>query len=249
VRLGLRACVGAVALSFITRSAPAQQNGALIGSLVDRLTRRPVEGARVSVLGTPLGASTDTAGRFDMSGVPAGIRVVQIRAIGYTISSWVVDLAEGQTLRQTFELEGRALRVDSIAVEAAQPDGWRSEGGFDRRRARGGGWFITHEDILNRRAETVSDLMRTVPGVMTVCRGRTCTLTMSETTRPCSPEYFLDGFPATFSTGPSFPINQIRGVEIYISRFSVPAEFQRPNLQCGVIAIWTVDPGARLGNH
>ena len=31
--------------------------------------------------------------------------------------------------------------------------------------------------------------------------------------------------------------------------FSVPVELQLPNLRCGVIAIWTIDPGTSLEAH
>ncbi len=244
-----RSLFSAGALLLLTSSARAQQNGIVTGALVDRLTHRPVEGARVNILGTTLGTSSDSAGRFNVPGVPAGVRVIQVRAIGYVVSSWVVDLTEGQTLNQIFELEGRTVQMDSISVSAQMAESWRTEAGFEQRRARGGGWFITHDDILRRRAENLGELMRTVPGVMMTCRLRNCSVAMEEGAKPCQPEYFLDGFPASNSTGPSFPLTQIRGVEIYSSRFSVPSEFQRPNLQCGVIAIWTIDPGSKLGNH
>ncbi|HEY2806429.1 MAG TPA: carboxypeptidase-like regulatory domain-containing protein [Gemmatimonadales bacterium] len=237
------------ALAIFSAPAAAQQNGAVTGALVDRLTRRPVEGARVNILGTALGTSSDTAGRFDVRGVPAGVRVIQVRAIGYVVSSWVVDLGEGQTIQQTFELEGRTVPVDSITATGRELEGWRTESGFEQRRARGGGWFIGRQEILQRHAEMLSELMRSVPGLLMTCRGRACNVIMESSSRPCAPEYFLDGFPASNSTGPSFPLQQIRGVEIYNSRFSVPSEFQRPNQQCGVIAIWTTDPGSRLGNH
>jgi len=88
--------------------------------------------------------------------------------------------------------------------------------------------------------------MRTVPELLTTYSSRSCIVRMLRGTRPCLPEYFLDGFPATFATGPDFPVSQIRGVEIYRNHFEAPAEFQRPNLSCGVIAIWTVEPGTPL---
>jgi hypothetical protein len=239
----------------IVAGAPAalaaqNANATVGGLLVDRVSRSAVEGARVSILGTSLGASSDSGRRFTIAGVPPGVRVIQVRAIGYAVGSWMVELSEGQQVHQFFELEGRTLTVDSITVtQAAGGDGWRSEAGFDHRRHAGVGFFITRQDIQQRRAENLSDLIRVVPGVQTSCRGRNCVVLMPQSTRPCSPEYFLDGYPATFATGPSFPIQQIRGVEIYKSRFDVPAEFQRPNLTCGVIAIWTIEPGSRLENH
>lgn len=240
------AALQAAALALAVASAAnAQQAATVGGSLLDRASRAPVEGARVSILGSSLGASTDSAGRFEVGGVPAGVRVFQVRAIGYAVSSWIVELGEGQHLRQVFELERRAILLDSITV-AGGPANWRSEAGFEQRRLRGDGFFITRQQIQQRYATNIADLMRTVPSVMTTCNGRGCVVRMLRGARPCLPEYFLDGFPATFATGPSFPISQIRGVEVYRDRFEVPAEFQRPNLACGVIAIWTIEPGTPL---
>src|SRR6266853_1959348 len=170
------------ASASLTCTVPLAAQTAMIGgSLVNRESRTPVEGARVSVIGTSLGASSDAAGRF--------------------------------------------------------------ERGFDERRRRGTGFFVTREQILQRNAPTVAELLRTVPSVMSICNLRGCQMRLPSTKGPCSPEFFLDGYPATFSTGPNFPLSQIRGVEVYRDQFSVPAEFQRPNLTCGVIAIWTVEPG------
>jgi len=224
----------------------AAQTAVLAGSLVDRASRLPVEGARVAVLGTTIGASTDPAGRFELADVPTGVRVLQFRAIGYAVGSWMVDLRDGQVLRQVFELEARTIQLDSVTVTGREDTGWRSESGFEERRAHHVGFFLTRQDIRQRQANTTADLMHAVPGLFTSCNSRGCIVRMQRGTRMCQPEYFLDGYPATFATGPNFPIAQIRGVEVYRDRFETPAEFQRPNLQCGVIAIWTIEPGTPL---
>jgi len=237
--------IAALAAAVIVQPLSAQ-TAVLAGSLVDRTSRLPVEGARVAVLGTGLGASTDPDGRFELANVPSGVRVLQFRAIGYAVGSWMVDLRDGQVLRQIFEIEARAIQLDSVTVTARENTGWRSESGFDERRAHHIGFFLSRQDIQQRQATTAADLMRVVPGLWTNCNPRGCIVRMQRGTRMCQPEYFLDGYPATFATGPNFPIQQIRGVEIYRDRFETPAEFQRPNLQCGVIAIWTVEPGTPL---
>ena len=228
----------------------ASQVATVSGSLLNHDSRTPIVGAHVAVLGTGLGVNSDTAGRFELRGVPAGVRVLQARAVGYVVASWVVELGEGQILRQIFELAPRAIEVEAVTVTARdEGNNWRTEAGFEHRRLHGRGFFITRQQIQQRQAQNVSDLLRSVPGVMTTCRGRNCTVQMLRSTRQCSPEYFLDGYPATFATGASFPISPaaIRGVEIYRDEFEVPAEFQRSNLRCGVIAIWTIEPGTPLG--
>jgi hypothetical protein len=62
---------------------------------------------------------------------------------------------------------------------------------------------------------------------------------MTRAPRGCRPEFFLDGFPASFSTGPNFPMRGVLGVEIYRTASETPVEFHRPNLMCGVIAVWS----------
>jgi hypothetical protein len=172
-----------------------------------------------------------------------------VHAIGFAVGSWVVQLDEGQSFRQTFELAPRAVEVEGVTVTGREADTWRSELGFEERRRQGQGYFVTREQILQRNAPTVAELLRTVPSVMNICNSRGCQIRLPSSSGPCSPEFFLDGYPATFSTGPNFPLAQIRGVEVYRDQFSVPAEFQRPNLRCGVIAIWTVEPGGHLGRY
>jgi hypothetical protein len=245
-RLTLLAAIAALAIAgeAAAQLAPAT----LLGSLINRDTRIPVEGARVAIIGTGLVTNTDSSGRFLLAGVAPGVRVVQIRAVGYSIGSWLVQVDEGQTLRHEFEMEPRIYALADLTVSATERSAfnWRSEAAFEVRRARLPGYFLGREEIAARRPSTLADLLHGVPGVNTVCAGRNCRVTMSRSTRQCSPEYFLDGHQATNATGPSFPIHQIRGVEIYRSEFETPVEFQRFGLRCGVIAIWTVEPGERL---
>jgi len=254
-RAGTSPRAAALALAAVLAGAcqvHAQQLPASVqGTLVDRTSRAPVDGARVAILGSGLAVSSDSAGRFALSGLPAGVRVLQVRAIGYATGSWLLQLAEGQDLVQDFELERRDVTVKGVDVVAQPERSWRTEEAFEQRRLSGRGFFITREDIHNRRANTLADLMRVVPGVMTTCRSGNCVVQMGRSTRQCRPEYFLDGYPATFSTGPNFPINYvgIRGIEIYRDPSEVPQEFQRPGLLCGVIAIWTIEPGEDLDRH
>jgi hypothetical protein len=106
-------------------------------------------------------------------------------------------------------------------------------------RAKGGGYFITEEQLKDQHPVTLVEVLRTVPGVYTWCNANHCRAIMERTTPPCSPEYFLDGYPATLASGPDFPMQGIRAVEVYGDVFSVPIEFQKIDLQCGVIALWT----------
>jgi hypothetical protein len=228
-------------------AAATAQTATVSGSVLNRDTRFPVDGARVSLIGAAGAASTDSAGRFELPGLAPGVRILQVRALGFVVGSWVVQLTEGQVLRQVFDLVPRAVEVEGVTLEAAgRSNDWHSEAAFEERRHRNQGFFFTREEIRRRNATNITDLLRSVPGVMTSCTARGCNIQMDRSTRQCRPEFFLDGLPATNSTGPNHPLNQVRGVEIYRDRFETPPEFQRANLQCGVIAIWTIDPGTTL---
>jgi hypothetical protein len=254
---GLALVAWALALAIVpwSRAAPLAAQEAMApahieGRVVDRVSRTPVHAARVTVLGFPLTTHADSAGRFEIRGIPPGVRVLQVRAIGFAAGSWVLELREGQRATAELELEPRTVEVAPIEVTARPDDdaGWRSEAAFEQRRLSGRGFFLSRDQIRGRRAVNVTDLLRTVPGVITNCTSRGCVVLMARSTSNCRPEYFLDGYPATFATGPNFPINPvaIRGVEVYRDPQEAPPELQRPGLRCGVIAIWTIDPGERL---
>ncbi len=220
--------------------ASAQQRTSMIhGVVVNQHTRTPVEGALARLSWTGKSATVDSAGRFELAGLTPGVGLLQVRAVGYKVGSWAVKLTEGQALADTFELEPTTIQLSELVVPGRPDEDWRSPAGFEARRRKGGGYFITEEQLRQQRPLTLVEVLRTVPGVMTACSYAGCQVRMSRSPRPCAPEYFLDGYPATFATGPTFPIQGIRGIEIYPDAFSVPIELQKIELRCGVIALWT----------
>ncbi|HYA49989.1 MAG TPA: TonB-dependent receptor [Streptosporangiaceae bacterium] len=229
-----------VVAALLAAPAAAQPNtSAIRGVVVNRQTQAPVEGALARLTWTDRSATADSSGRFELTGLRPGVGLLQVRALGYRVGSWAVKLAADQAMSDTFELEPVAIQLSEVVVPGQPVDDWRSPAGFEARRRRGGGYFITEEQIRQQRPLTLVEILRTVPGVATACSYSGCQVRMSRSPRPCSPEYFLDGYPATFATGPSFPIQGIRGIEIYPDAFSAPIELQKIELRCGVIAIWT----------
>ena len=234
-------CAALALGALAPREAAAQQRGAgsLMGQIVDSASRRPIAGARVQLVGSRVAAFTDSLGRFGMQGLPSGEVSFEARALGYRQRRWPVVLPVGLTVERVFEMEPVNIALDTVRVAAPEDRNWRSAGGFEMRRRRGIGFFITQEMIDERQANTITDLLQTVPGVIGTCRGFTCDIQMMASGRNCRPEFFLDGFPASNATGWDFPARTIGAVEVYRSIFEVPPEFQRSNLRCGVIAIWS----------
>jgi hypothetical protein len=239
---GVWAVCAVLAISFAApRDAGAQRrgSGSMAGRILDQVTREPVAGAHILLVGTRVAVSTDSAGRFGMQSLPNGEVTFEVRALGYRMGRWQVVLPIGMTVDRVFEMEPQTVGLDTVTIETAPNTNWRSEVGFDYRRHRGIGYFITREDIDNRQAAILNDLLVIVPGVFASCAGGQCRALMMASGRNCVPEWFLDGFPATNAVGPDFPARNVRGVEVYRSVFEVPPEFQRSNLRCGVIAIWS----------
>jgi hypothetical protein len=208
-----------------------EATASIIGRLVSRGTRHPIEGGTVVLVSTGAVVTSDSAGGFQYGGLSPGEHRLEVRAIGYAKSVWVVTLTAGEQ-RRDFELGVLSYELPGVVVEAHG-----SPAEFERRRAHGTGFFFTHDEIERRHARTLGDLTRGVPGVQTTCGRGSCVVLMSRSTRECRPEYYLDGFPASFSVGPDFPITGIYGIEVYRTASEAPAEFRKPELRCGVILI------------
>lgn len=215
-------------------------SGAIAGHVVDLQSRAPVLGAMVSLVGTRLHAATDSAGRFNQPSLAAGTYIIEVRAIGYGVTSWVLRLSEGEVVDYVFELSPIGVNLDPVVV-AAQPGYFqRRMQEFEERRRAGRGIFITEDQIEASHAASVVDLLRAVPSVRLSCRSGICTAQMTRTGHGvCNADWVIDGMPASFSSTPHLPVVGIVAVEIYRSPGESPAEFLKADSQCGVIAIWT----------
>lgn len=239
---------GVLALcSLAAGEARAQQgSSALVVSVTSQGSGRPVMGARVSVVGTGIAASTDARGRLHMAGVPAGVQTVEVRRLGYSTRLKLVNLPAGRSTQVAFDLEVEAIPVAAIRVDAKRRD-WGAEylerNGFDRRRRSGLGSFITRAEIERRRPRYLSDALRSVVGLSFQPNGTRgdAYVSMSRAgSRPCPVQYFVDGT----LIGPGFNIDEIaagdvEALEIYRGASQVPPEFNRRSSACGVIAVWT----------
>ena len=74
----------------------------LSGTVTDAATGEAIAAANVTVIGTALGAATDSEGRFEITGAPAGTVDVRVTAVGYT----------GRVERAVVLRDGAAARLD-----------------------------------------------------------------------------------------------------------------------------------------
>jgi hypothetical protein len=242
----------AAALPFLylgppaVRSAVAQgrdtlpaDSSALLGRVVSHATHEGISGARVTIVDKGLAAITDSTGRFAITGLRAGVFVIEIGGVGYAPGSWQVTLAPGHVLTHGFDLEPLPFELPEIVVKGKQPPFARRFADFERRRQAGLGSFLTQEEIERANPTSLIDVLVTIRGVQQICITNDCVAKMVRSPPGCYPQYYIDGQEAPPYFARHTPPHDVRGVEVYRGSSETPGEFQGSNSGCGVIAIWT----------
>lgn len=102
---------------FSSQAVLAQNNGSISGTILDRNTQKPISGVSVFVTPTKIGSSSDSSGRFRITGVPAGSYTLQLSIVGYAgkkISNLVITTGNENNL--TIELEPAGKELSEVLV-------------------------------------------------------------------------------------------------------------------------------------
>jgi len=243
-----RISIAATLLAAVATVASAQEPSS--GSRVARLTGRvadargySIQKAEILVTNTALHAESGTDGRFDLSDLPAGPVEVIVRRLGFSPAKIALDLTTGEVRDIRVLLSPMAVLMDSVSVVAPAPVIEVAYGGFETRKSRGFGTFITREDIEKKRARVPSDLFRTVSGVKLIRDNGSPTVVSSRLGNvTCPLRVFVDGshYPLYGqSLDGLVQIVDIGAIEVYAGGATVPPQFGGRESTCGVIAIWT----------
>jgi TonB-linked SusC/RagA family outer membrane protein len=106
----------------------AQQGGIVTGRVTDKAGNAPLVGARVTVVGTTLLATTNADGRYQISGVPAGEQTVRVYQIGYAAAVKPVTVVAGERATVDLQLALAAYSLDEIVITATGEDTKRALG-------------------------------------------------------------------------------------------------------------------------
>jgi TonB-dependent starch-binding outer membrane protein SusC len=215
-------CTGTLLLLTFAHALGAQApQGRIAGQVTSGDSGRPIEGARVVVDGTRLGASTRSDGRYLIVGVPAGIHRLRVSMLGFAPRlSDPVTLADGASISLDFRLVQQAQALDQVVVTGY--------GTSSRRELTGAIASVSGEDMTLKAAPTsaLSNALQGkaagvqvttnsgVPGAGASVRVRGT----NSITANSEPLYVIDGIPAaqgTRSSDPTFnPLNSIDPSEI-----------------------------------
>lgn len=124
-RLVVGACSVGATLTLLVPSlgaqVPTQQSQArrarITGAVTDEATKRPIAGANVFVVGTPVTGTTGPDGRYVIPSAPIGIFSIDARRLGYGPSRTEnVRLQADSVVTLNFALNASALRLDQVTV-------------------------------------------------------------------------------------------------------------------------------------
>lgn len=116
VRKVLLSLLGVVSC-LVVGTAHAQQ-GSITGRVTDRERQTPIEGARVTLLGTVLIHTTNRDGQYTFPAVPAGDYQVRAINIGYQTQLLPVTVVGGQSVTLDFPMVPAPIQLDQIVVTA-----------------------------------------------------------------------------------------------------------------------------------
>lgn len=237
----LRQVIMAACLAGVAAGQEPATRGRIGGVVRDSAGARIV-GAQVSVSGTALFAETGLDGRFGFARVPVGTVHLDVRRLGFRARSLDAHVGANDSTWLDVVLSPISASLPAVIVRERHEPYDARLAGFNARRARRVGHFITREEIVRRGGNGMIDLLRAEPSVrVTRLRGVGRSIVMRGMN--CAPLVVIDGFPA--SAGPvdldMIDPSTVEGIEIYSSSSSVPSELIGPRglEQCGVIAIWS----------
>lgn len=223
-----------------------------ITGLVEDPAGKPLPAAHVTVWGTTASAVTDADGRFVLDSLPSGTEGLDVRALGFEPKRVAVDLARGRALTVQIRLDKTVPVLAGVRVYGKRSS---SLDDFLRRRQSGAGYFITAQDISNKKPYDVSDLFYTIPGVRVEPTGAAgYAIVTTRDARPCQLAVYVDGMLMTGGTGSNaspggrqdngtFDLNSyvrpddVRGIEVYNDETTAPVQYR--SSACGSILIWT----------
>jgi hypothetical protein len=139
----------------------------LAGVVREDSTGRPIAGAEVAVEALKRQTLTDAEGRFRLTDVAAGVRVVNVRRLGYSATAITVQILPGEIVEKTFALRQSALALDTVKVaETHRPLTGRLA--FSDRRARGFGRFMDSTELRRVPDLKLSTLLTSELGIIPV---------------------------------------------------------------------------------
>ena len=113
----LLALAGTIAVA-VPQARAQSGPGTLSVRVTDAANQRPVEAARVFLVGTTFAGATGVDGRLSLRGIPAAEYTVRVLRVGYTEQTKRVPIAAGQTVTLEFAMATAAVNLAAVVTTA-----------------------------------------------------------------------------------------------------------------------------------
>lgn len=193
---------------------------------------------------------TDATGHFQLRATRRDTLTLLLRHVGYEPMAVTLraEHLRGDTVLLRMDRTAQALEAVRIrGTDLRSPLGLS---GFDERRARRIGTFVTREEIERRQTSRLSDVLRGRRG-LTLVRTPTGGYGVrfglaSGRQRRCIPDLWIDGQRAHGMEIDDIPASTVEGIELYSSIATVPFQFSTSGAgteRCGTVVVWSRPPG------
>lgn len=223
----------------------------LIGRIFEQDTGRPVPGAQVVLEGPDRRPeTTNREGRFAFGALTSGTYVLRVEHLAYESFSDTVHLAPARPLQMRIPVAAEPIALEGIEVTVRSRMWVRRRADLYDRMERSSGHFITRSDIASRGEPPISHLLRGVPGVDMQQVGDGILAAWVPVIRNCGvPVIYVDNTRVAMNPGPGgggiddFVSSNVDVIEVHAGPAGVPIRYSGSRSGCGMIHIWTRDPG------
>src|SRR4051812_36439916 len=146
----MRLSCATMALALFAAVPAAAQTRTVTGTVIDATTGQPLEGARITVRGSAIVATTGPAGQFTLGNVPENAVVVAVRRIGSNPAD--IPVAAGQNdIRITLTRD--PLRLSDVVVTGQAT-------GVERRNLANAIATVSGEEVSRVASQTVEQALQ-----------------------------------------------------------------------------------------
>jgi hypothetical protein len=227
--------------------------GAELAASVHDSIGLPLRDVRVTITGVSGEWRTDAAGAVVVRGIPPGVHVVTVAALGYVRERRLTEVAPGDSASLDLATSHLMRMLGTVTVqERKRFDIFRAD--LDFRKKLGFGYRV--DSLMLARLPGVGEAFTMAPGIHVKWNQRgEWSLYMTKgayhiparggagLTLDCAPSVLVDGQGADRDFVNSLTKDEIGLIEIYTSGAGAPLEYSGSS--CGVVLIWRkafIDP-------
>lgn len=261
--------VAGMALARTSNAQPiAPRVGTVAGVVLVDSLNTPIANAEVRVGNDSISTRTDSSGRFELMRVPAGVKQLNVRAIGFEPFSQTVTVNNNSRVELELTLRREVQQLQAVKVAATPKSNWVREpwrADFEDRKKFGIGRFVSDSQLSGTDSKRwTTDVIARVPGLrLASYSGRAAFISsrglVSIERQPggdimdrkmgapkgCYPIIIIDDI-VRYGGGlgePLFDLNLVDGTQVAAVEFysvaQMPVRFNRGgSAGCGAVVIW-----------